>query len=183
MNPHDRLRREILVARYLEALEAEDFETQIALWKRAESEPELVPLFRQLHDDLLAEYAQTELERTGAHVADAVEKHLTSAEIVRPTTGPVTVADVANELFRHAPDRLPAQSHVLNEHLRTSTEPLPEDLGFSKLVAWAEAKFGTASDDYWRAFRQAAITLELRRASESEYQLAARSAPKPEDRK
>ena len=94
----------------------------------------------------------------------------------------VTVADVANELFRHTPDRLPAEAHLLNERLRASREPLPADLGLSKLVAWAEAKFGAAPADYWKAFRQAAIKLELRRSTEIEYHLAARPAPKKEDK-
>jgi hypothetical protein len=54
------------------------------------------------------------------------------------------VGDVAEELFRHAPDRLSAEAHALNERLRTATEPLPTDLGLTKLVVWAEARFGIA---------------------------------------
>jgi hypothetical protein len=94
----------------------------------------------------------------------------------------VAVGDVANALFRHAPDRLSAAAHVLNDRLRTAADELPADLGLSKLVAWAEARFGPADPEYWRAFHQAAIKLELRRAATIEYALAARSAPKREDR-
>jgi hypothetical protein len=116
-------------------------------------------------------------------IAAAAQKHLPSAEVVRPATGPVTVADVANELFRHTPDRLPAAVHQFNEKLRSSAEPYPTDLGLSKLIEWAEARFGAAPAEYWRAFRQAGIKLELRRAANTEYQLAARKAPKTEDQK
>ena len=79
-----------------------------------------------------------------AALTAAVETHLPSAEIVRPSVGPVTVGDVAEELFRHTPDRLPAEAHLLNERLRASQEPLPEDLGLSGLIGWAEKLFGAA---------------------------------------
>jgi hypothetical protein len=86
---------------------------------------------------------------------------------------------VADELFRHAPDRLPAAAHAMNEKLRLATDELPAELGLSKLVAWAEARFGTADPVYWKAFREAALKLELRAAAEIDYQLAARKGPKP----
>jgi hypothetical protein len=179
MNP-DRIRLDLLAARYLEAVERDDFETQDQLWKLAGTDPQLVALFRQVHDDLLAEQAEAETARATTLVAAAVEQHLTSAEVVTPTAGPVTVADVANELFRHPPDRLPAAAHALNERLRRSAEELPASLGLTKLVAWAEAKFGPAPVEYWKAFREAALLVRMRAGAETEFQLAARKAPKPE---
>jgi hypothetical protein len=113
-------------------------------------------------------------------VTAAVETYMPSAEIVRPHFGPVTVADVAEELFQHTPDRLPAAAHLLNERLRSTADPLPEELGLVRLTAWAEARFGKAPAEYWMVFRQAAVKLELRRAAEAEYHLAARRAPKHE---
>jgi hypothetical protein len=92
------------------------------------------------------------------------------------------VADVAEELCRHTPDRLPAEAHLLNEHLRTLHEPLPAELGISGLTTWAESRFGSARGEYWAAFRRAAVKLELQRAAEAEYHLAARRAPKPENK-
>lgn len=176
-NPeHLRLAR--LAARYLEALEADDFPTQVKLWKLAEAEPALTAAFQQVHADLAEEHAEAEAAMTTGLIAAAVEQHLPSAEIVTPNINPVTVADVANELFRHPPGKLPPAAHTLNEKLRLSQDALPADLGLSKLVAWAEAKFGAAPAEYWKAFRQAAIKLELRRASAEEYQLAARTAPR-----
>ena len=71
---------------------------------------------------------------------------------------------------------------MLNERLRRLQEPLPEDLGLSGLIGWAEKRFGSAPAEYWKAFRQAAVKLELRRGAEAEYHLAARRAPKPEEK-
>jgi hypothetical protein len=175
MNPHDRLRISVAAARYLEALELDDHPTLDALWAAAAADPELLAAFRDIHAGLVEEQ---EAAAVGA-VAAAVAGHLRSGEVVFPAAGPVTVAAVADELFRHAPDRLPAAAHALNERLRAAADPLPADLGLSKLVAWAEAKYGVAPADYWKAFREAAIKLELRAAAEIEYQLAARSGPKP----
>ena len=180
MTPTDRsLWIDLTAARYLAAVERDDFETQIELWRAAETDPELEAAFHDIHVGLLAEQD----EGTTTAIESAAEKHLTSGEVVRPAGGPVTVADVADELFRYAPDRLPAEAHALNERLRAAAEPLPADLGLTKLAAWAEAKFGTASPAYWKAFRAAALKLELRAAARTEYQLAARAAPEPENRK
>jgi hypothetical protein len=177
MNPPDRrLALDLAAARYLEALERDDFDTMADVWQLTLVDPELEAVLRETHAGLIEEG-----ERAAAGVLTAaVETHLPSAEILRTAAGPVTVADVADELFRHTPDRLPAEAHLLNERLRASGEPLPADLGLSKLTAWAEAKFGQAPAEYWKAFRQAAVKLELRRAAEAEYYLAARPAPKPE---
>lgn len=178
MSPHDRLRISIDSARYLDALERCDEAELQRLWQLAETDPELLTAFQEIHAGLLEEI---EAETVGA-VAVAAQVHLPSAEILRPATGPVTVADVADELFRHTPDRLPAEAHALNERLRSATEPIPTDLGLPKLITWAEAKFGKATEEYWKAFYQAVIKLDLQRAS-AEYQIAARKASKPEERK
>jgi hypothetical protein len=178
MTPHDRLRVSVDSARYLDALERGDVAELQRLWRLAETDAELQTAFREIHAGLLEEQ-DAELMGT---IAAAAQKHLPSAEVVRPATGPVTVADVADELFRHTPDRLPADAHRLNERLRQSPEPIPTDLGLPKLIAWAEAKYGPAVKEYWKAFHQVVIKLHTRRES-AEYQVAARKAPNPEDRK
>lgn len=179
MTPQHRLGVSLAAARYLEALERDDHAALASLWESAESEPDLVAAFREIHAGLIEERGQEISARVGA----LAEEHLTGAQVVRPAAGPVLVADVAEELFRHTPDRLPAAAHKLNETLRTARESLPAELGLTNFVAWAEARFGAAPLAYWKAFRTAAIKLELRRAAEAEYQLAARRAAKPEEGK
>lgn len=170
-------------AEYLDAFDAFDVAELERIWEYASREPQLEAALLDLHVALEREAEELEQQTAESAIISAVEKHLPSAEIVRPVQGPITVADVAGELFRHTPDRLNAEAHALNDRLRTSREPLPVELGLSKLVAWAEAKYGPGALEYWRAFRVAALKLELRRGAETEYQLAARTAPKPEDRK
>jgi len=183
MKPMDnerRLRVDVAAAHYLEALEAEDFDTTTALWQQALVDPDLESALREVHAGLVEEQAQRAAAVAATALIAAVETHLPSATVVRPAAAVLTVADVANELFRHAPDRLPAAAHVLNERLRTRAEVLPADLGLPQLTTWAEARFGPGPREYWKAFRQVAVKLELRRAAEADYQLAARRAPKPE---
>jgi hypothetical protein len=182
MTHHDRLRIDLAAAAYLDALARDDVDTQARLWGQAAADPGLLAVFQEVHAGLLDENEASDHTATGAAIAQAAETHLTSAEVVRPPTGPVTVGDVADELFRHTPDRLPPEAHALNAALRASSEPLPADLGLSKLTAWAEAKFGPAAAGYWAAFRAAALKLELRQAAVAEFALAARSAPKTEDK-
>jgi hypothetical protein len=180
MTPQDRLRISILAARYQEALERDDHAALAALWELAAGDPELLAAFRQTHAGLIEELDKAESQRVTDRVAELAEKHLIEAGVVRPATGPVTIADVAEELFRHTPDRLPAVAHELNERLRSDRDPMRTDLGLSDFVAWAEENYGSAPAEYWKAFRDAGIKLELRRAAEAEnYQLAARRAPKP----
>jgi hypothetical protein len=176
MTPHDRTELGITSARYLEALERGDDTALEALWAKAANDTVLVAVFREIHAGLLDEDA-------AAAITDAAERHMKSSEIISPATGPVTVGEVARELFQHTPGGLPADAHQMNERLRLYQDELPTNLGLSALVAWAEAKFGPAPRDYWKAFREAAIKLDLRRGAGIEYQLAARSASKPGEKK
>jgi hypothetical protein len=177
-NP-ERLRKELLAAEYCEALETDDFETEARLWKLAETEPELIELFQQVHADLLEERLDAEAAQVTSALTNVVAQHL-KAEIINDATQPVTVAAVADELFRHAPDRLSPVAHQLIERMRQDKDELPDDLGLSKLTTWLEVKFGKAEAELWKAFRAAAVKLEGRRASEIDYQMAARKAHKPE---
>jgi hypothetical protein len=183
MIPTDhRLQLDLAAARYLVALEQEDYPAMANLWELALADPELEAVLHEVHTGLIEEQAGVAAEAAAAMLKVAVETHLPSAAIVRASDRHVTVGDVAEELFRHTPDRLPAEAHLLNERLRTSQEPLPEDLGLSGLIGWAQKRFGAASLEYWKAFRQAAVKLELRHGAEVEYHLAARRAPKPEEK-
>jgi hypothetical protein len=174
------MRINLAAARYLEALENGDDAALESLWREAAADDNLLEAFREIHEGLIEEAIERESTQVQSAVADAVAKHMPSAEIVRPVGGPVTVADVASELFRSPASGLPAEAHQMIERLLSNTEPLPEKLGLPALIAWAEPRFGPAPEQLWDAFRQAAIKLKAR-ANDAEYQLAARrTKPRPE---
>lgn len=173
MTPADRrLWLDMQAARYLVAVEAEDFDLQDELWSLAAHDPELEEAFYAVHTGLAEEAAAG----VAATVADAVVKFLPSAEVIRSAAGPVTVGMVADELFRHPPDRLPATAHALNEKLRQASDELPAELGLLELTDWMVAKFGPVPAEYLKAFRHAATKVRMRASPEAEYQLAARRA-------
>jgi len=181
MTPQDRLRISIMSARYLDALEREDDSELTKLWELAANDLALIEAFNSIDAGLVEEQEAQEQARLKSTLEATLENYLPSAEIAEAPSGPISVADVANELFRHTPDRLTAESHSLNDRLRKATQPLPMNLSLSKLIAWAEAIFGTAAPEYWKAFQQAAIKLESRRSAEVEYQLAARAEQRPKE--
>ncbi len=172
-----------LTEEYLDAMTREDFVELDRIWEIAAFDKSLEDALHELHAAVNADNRERETAAATRAITDSVETHLKSAEIVTPSTGPVTVGDVARELFLHPPDRLVAEAHQLNQTLEASRELLPEELGLTKLIAWAESQFGPAPSEYWKAFRLAALKLERRRGSAIEYQLAARRAPKPEEPK
>lgn len=180
--PERRLQIDLLTARYLEAFEQDDHDTMTEIWERATTDDELTQALVDLHQGLQEEREAAQAERERRKITTNVAQHLPSAEIVGMPSAGVTVGAVAEELFRHTPGQLSAAAHQLNEQLRGSREPLPKELGLSKLVAWAEERFGKGPSEYWKAFRQAALKLEMARTSEIEYQMAARKAPRrPEE--
>ena len=171
MTPADReLWVDSVTARYLDALDREDFDAQLQLWEIAGRHPDVEQAFHDLHESVI----ESEVVTTADTVAAAVAEHLPSAGVIAAETEPVTARMVADELFRHTPDRLPAAAHALNETLRASDEPVPADLGTFPLQEWFAARFGGAPDEYRRAFREAAMKVRIRANAEAEFQIAAR---------
>jgi len=149
MTPQDQnLRLDFAAARYLEALERDDFDTMAALWGRRVRDPDLEAVLHELHAGLIEERLS---KKRRSRNCDRGRRPHTPPKRGDPLTyrWPVTVADVAAALFRHPPPRLPAEAHLLNEKLLSIRDQLPEQLGLSKLIAWAEARFGKAPLDYW----------------------------------
>ena len=175
MNDLDRL-----TEAYLAALDASDFPALDRMWEDAAFDPELERALFEIEAAIDADDREREERAAARTVGAAVETHLKSAVILRPDGGPITVGDVARELFRHTPDGLAAESHALNQRLQTSREELPVELGLTKLTAWLEERFGPIPAEYRPVFQRAALKLERRRASAVEYQLAARRGTKPE---
>lgn len=174
MTDRERQRQiDLLAIRFAEALEAGDFATVDRLWTTSAADPELEAVFHET----AAELAQTYEADTQAHlelaVTEAIEQHMPSAELVRPAAGPLTVADVAEFIRRHPPAGLTTDEIAMNELLRRDAQLVPAELGLSQVLEWGR-QFGSLPETYWRAFRQTALKLRMRRESEVDYQIAAR---------
>jgi hypothetical protein len=166
---------DLLAIQFADALEVGDFATIDRLWAAAALDPELETIFLETAAELARTYdaeAQAQLESA---VVAAVERHMPSAELIRPAAGPLTVAEVAEFLRSHPPAGLTTDEIAANEQLRQSTQVVPTELGMSQVLDWGR-QFGLLPETYWRAFRQAALKLRMRREADANFQMAARQS-------
>jgi hypothetical protein len=161
-----------LALRYLAAIETEDFGTIDTLWEQAADDPDLDAMLHGLNAELVAEQ-DAERAAIASAVVDQIERHLPSAEVIRPAAGPLTVAEVAEHIRRHPPAGLTVDDLRLNDVLRQTTDAVPAELGISQVIRWG-TRFGSAPEAYWRAFREVALDLWMQRTSAEHYQMAAR---------
>src|SRR5262245_25312741 len=102
-NRENQHRLDALALKYLQAVEAEDFDTIESLWDQAADDAELDAMLHGLNAECVAEQDVQEHATVAAAVLDQIEKHMPSAEVIRPATAPLTVADVAESIRRHPP--------------------------------------------------------------------------------
>ncbi|HJZ57379.1 MAG TPA: hypothetical protein VKE74_20590 [Gemmataceae bacterium] len=172
-----------LAMRYLAAIDSGDFDAIDALWDQSEADPELGEMLHGLHAALVEDQDAQDAAGATAMIEAAIEKHLPSAEVIRPATGPLTVAEVAEHIRKNPPRGLTTDDLKLNDVLRASAEVVPSDLGIGPVAGWGR-RFGMAPEAYWRAFREVALKLRMQRESAENYQMAARPArPKPTEGK
>src|SRR5262245_35420936 len=99
-NRENQHRLDRLGLQYLAAVEAEDFDTIDALWRQAAGDADLDAMLHGLNAELVAEQDAQEHAAIASAVLGSIEQHMPSAEILRPTTGPLTVAEVAEFIRR-----------------------------------------------------------------------------------
>jgi hypothetical protein len=170
---------DLLAIRFADALEVGDFDTVDRLWAMAATDTEREAVIVDTATEL-ADMIDCDARSTAADVVtEAVRRHMPSAEILRPATGPLTVSEVAEHLHRHPSAGLTADDLLANERLRQSTEVVPTELGLSQVLTWGK-RFGPVPESYWRAFRKAALELWMRRTAAESHRMAARpQRPKP----
>lgn len=174
MTDRERQRQiDLLAIQLVDALESGDFETVDRLWASAAKDQEVEAVFLETVTELVQTYEAETEARVAATVTEAMERHIPSAEIIRPATGPLTVGEVAEFIRRHPPAGLTTTEIAANEQLHQSDETVPRELGMSQVLEWGR-QFGSQPETYWRAFRQAALKLRMRRESTLQHQMAAR---------
>lgn len=179
MNNH-LFRIDAYCSEYLEALEKLDYAYIEHLWTLTASIPGLEEAFQELHAGILLEEQSETQKQITADITSLVQEHMPSAEVIPSSSLAISVAAVVEEILRDKNNRLSADEYERISQLSQLALQLPEELGFSKLKDWAERQFGPAPTAVWKAFQQAAMRLEFRRAAAANYSLAART-PKREE--
>jgi hypothetical protein len=163
-----------LTARFLAALDAGDLEAAEQLWNQSADDPEVSAAFTEAAAELVGESSQAASDQAAGIVEAALRRAMPAVEMVHSPTGPLTIGEVAEHLRRTGVPGLSAAEFAINDVLAKSSEPMPEQLSLSAITAWGNGR-GCAPQSYWKAFREAALMLRLRRESAGEYQLAARA--------
>jgi hypothetical protein len=186
MSAHaDRFWRERMAVLYLDALDAGDLDTVVALWERATTDHELYTLLQELNEGLHAEEGiGTDFATDARRVIELAYKHMPSAFPPDEPPGPLTVADVARRLeaepeFR----RLGPSDRAVHIGLLADASQVPEDLGQPQIDRWMQGCGVAASPIYRRAFRKVALLMEMARCQEVGRLAAARRATPPTDPK
>lgn len=168
--------RELLLDRYVLALDEGDAEKTAAaleaVYEVAFDDPEVDRLIGEITRAYREEQKLTPLDADANLVRRLLREHVPSAftnfEHLKRS---LTVGEVAGWL--QAQGRVPPGDEKTNRSLLGNSTPLPKLL-ISQRVKQLAAELGvTASQFYWRIFRDAAITMGIAR-SNSQVKLAAR---------
>jgi hypothetical protein len=168
--------RELLLDRYVLALDDGDPEETAAVldavYEAALDDPEIDRLIAEITRAYREEQRLTPLDADANLVRELLRQHVPSAFITHEhLKKPLTVGEVAGWL--QAQGRVRPGDEGTNRSLLGSTTPLPKLLNAQEVKNLTAGLGVSASEFYWRAFRDAAITMGIAR-SNSQVQLAAR---------
>ncbi len=172
-NRENQQRLDHIALLYLTAIEVGDIDQIDSIWKQAERDTELAEMLHELNAESVKADEEAENANAEEQIAATLAQHLPSAEVIRPVSDPVTVAQVAEYLRKNPPAGLTGDDLRLNDLLRATNDSLPAELGVPQVLAWGR-RFGTAPEAYWKAFRTVALKLRMQQESASNYQMAAR---------
>lgn len=177
-------------ARYLEALEHDDFITMDSLWEAARTLPGLASVLVQLHlvildlslDDIdedsstLLHDFQPVLKRLARGIA--AYKSATSPHLKKETSHAITVSDIAKEVIPCIHNQHSKQFKLIARKLRNTKVPPPEKLDLASLIEWGNSMSIEAPLCYWKEFQRA--TRHVKRRLEADRRRAARRASRPD---
>ncbi|HKU76149.1 MAG TPA: hypothetical protein VJR02_19730 [Pyrinomonadaceae bacterium] len=171
-NDHERaVLREKAIYRYVEALDRAELEIVAEVIALAIDDPELSQAIIEINSAFQQEMQLTPLSADAEIVRTLIHEHLGSGELAHTENLPLTVGEVAAKL--KSDRRVPFTEERVNDLLLNNQQPLPALLSFEATKQIGRDLGIEASDRFWRAFRDAAITLSMGRGRESQL-LAAR---------
>jgi hypothetical protein len=177
MSIRSHLELDLLLLRYLDAIDRADWNAFADVWRLAETDPELEAALHELHAGIVED-----------REAEAVLELATIHFPVRPAAGPpdaarpLTAGEVAGRLaadLATGAARMTDADRAANERLQGDPTPLPDELGQPALAAWTASLGVGASGSYWRQFRQTAIGLTMARSQAHARLAAARTQTPP----
>lgn len=174
---HDQ-ERDRAVDRYIQALDQGDLETIAVLLEQAAHDPELDRLIHETNDALYIEAGLDMFATDAEQVRLLARQNLPSAfvdetSIEAESERPLTVGEVVDRL--QADRQIPATDLETSRALRESRLEVPDELTTRTIGELAKRIGITASERFWRAFRETAIMLGLHRSQTQAHLAAARA--------
>jgi len=161
------------VHQYIQALERGDLDAATQVLEAALNDAELDRILAEVEQAYLQEQGLTPMAADAQLVHNLVRDHLPSAFAEEtPADAPLTVGEVAARL--QADRRVPSTDDEAHRQLLSSTLPLPTWLSLPAIRKLASNIGVAASDRFWRAFRDTAITMGMGRSHSHAQWAAAR---------
>ncbi len=156
--------REMAIDAYIQALDSGDFEKITAILDQAASDHELDRLIHEINAAFYAEEGFDSFSVDAAQVRALVHQHLQSAfidetELEAEFDRPLTVKEVIARL--ESDRQIPDTDRNAGKKLRECHTELPAELTTRSIMNLAQALGVTASERFWRAFRDTALMLNL----------------------
>jgi hypothetical protein len=172
------------INRYIQALDQGDIDTIEAILDQAASDPVLDRLIHEVNAALYVEDGLDTFETDAEQVRTLARKHLQSAflnavEAEAVIERPLTVGDVVARLQADRQIALPDQE--ASRMLLGSGEELPDEITTRTIRELGRRLGVTASERFWRVFREAAIMLGLSHSHAQAHLAAAREQPRRSD--
>ncbi len=168
----ERAQREKMLLRYIRALDEGDMDGVALILEAALADPELDRLLTEVDRGLAEEEGLTPLAVDAQLVRDLARKHFQSAFVEDAAEPPLTVGDVAARL--QADNRVPSADQAANRRLLHSAVVVPDWLTGRRIRDLANELGVTASERFWRLFRDTAIALGMGRSQSQAWLAAAR---------
>lgn len=164
-------RRDELIALYVTALDANDFENAFAVLEAAAGDVELDCLISEINRDYEREIQLQPFAEDAATVRELIKESFSSAsEVNEFVPKAVTLGDVARQM--EAKGKVTSQDAAANRELLQAETPLPRQLNLPEIRRVLSEFKIKASEKFFRLFHETAILLEMRQGHQLGLQAA-----------
>ena len=153
--------RQKAIQRYISALDMGNIDEVLTVLEEATEDPILDQMIVEVNQAIEQEEGLTPFAEDAELVRNLVQKHFSNVQLTESDERQITIGDVA---ARMQVDRsVPISDQAVHKELVQVTTPLPEILNIQAIRKLANKLQITASEKFWRVFRDTAIMMGIGR--------------------
>ncbi len=154
--------RQKAIQRYVRAIDKGDLEEIINILEQATTDPDLDLMLIEANQAVEQEEGLTAFAKDTAFVRQLVQQHFNSNIMSdEPDARPLTIGEVAARM--QADRNVPKSDQAIHKTLLHFSTPLPEFLNIQAIRKLASELQISASEKFWRIFRDTAIMMGIGR--------------------